>query len=614
MKCHAVLIDTVSIQKYVFGSNKLKENLGASYLVQEIYDSLLNKAFAGIFPELKIDLNAWKNNPEKLLIQTHPFEAGYIGGGNALLFFKKENKAKDFIKEWTKILLIDTPGIATAIAYKEFDLEKFKESLKELFKLLRNNKAKYVPQTILPRHGITAECSRSGYSMEIWNYSEKKYISSVTNAKIEASAEAKKELINKFSDLLKEDFTFTDDLEELGQIKEKDSHIAIVHIDGNGMGKRFQGCNSLEEIRRLSISVNKATKNAFRVLLGEIISNFHKQNVNPIPIPEEDVKNYNNDITRAEKVPNLIKLSAKCEVPCFYVKWGKDRISFGHTGMFRLAYDKTIKEHIPEQLQDKNKIDIAESIFGNKESFAGRVFFEDIFIKEGQNNVSMGEKTPKILSSPKPTTFQHYLVQTRDNIRQLNHYNTDSSIRGYKLYWHKSGKTWEEKNLAEIDKHKTQYTRINPVREGIKFAGKIRFENFSDVELGSLLFALDLPQGCCHKLGMGKPLGLGSVKITPKLFLSDRKKRYESLFGEWDINGAGDINKFKKDFEKYILEKTGESKANLWELDRFKDLKAMLNFNIGVTLENQGETDYMQLNEFRNRPILPRPSRIKLRK
>jgi len=70
----------------------------------------------------------------------------------------------------------------------------------------------------------------------------------------------------------------------------------------------------------------------------------------------------------------------------------------------------------------------------------------------------------------------------------------------------------------------------------------------------------------------------------------------------------------QEDFEKYILEKTGESKANLWELDRFKDLKAMLNFNIGVTLENQGETDYMQLNEFRNRPILPRPSRIKLRK
>ncbi len=269
MKVCAVLIDSVSIQKYVFGSNKLKENLGASYLVQEIYSSLLSKAVSGIFPDLKFDINDWKD------IQNQPFEVGYIGGGNALLFFKEENKAKEFIKEWTKLLLLETPGIKTAVAYKEFVLEKFKDSLQELFKLLRNNKAKYIPQTVLPRHGITAECSRSGYSMEVWNHGEEKYISSVTNAKIEGSVMAKKELLNEFKDLLGEDFTFTDDLEELGQIKEQDSHIAIVHIDGNGMGKRFQACNSLEEIRRLSLSVNKATKNAFRELLGEIISDFH---------------------------------------------------------------------------------------------------------------------------------------------------------------------------------------------------------------------------------------------------------------------------------------------------------------------------------------------------
>ncbi|MEQ8192263.1 MAG: TIGR03986 family CRISPR-associated RAMP protein, partial [Candidatus Eremiobacterota bacterium] len=340
---------------------------------------------------------------------------------------------------------------------------------------------------------------------------------------------------------------------------------------------------------------------------------FPKQNVNPIPIPEEDVKNYNNDITRAEKVPNLIKLSAKGEVPCFYVKWRKDRISFGHTGMFRLVYEKTIKEHISGQLQDNNKVDIAESIFGNEKTFAGRVFFEDIFMEENQNNVSMGEKTPKILSSPKPTTFQHYLVQTGDDIRQLNHYNTDASLRGYKLYWHKSGKNWEEKNLAEIDKHKTQYTRINPVREGIKFTGKIRFENLSDVELGALLFSLDLPQECCHKIGMGKPLGLGSVKITPTLFLSDRKKRYESLFTEWDIQECKDINKFKKDFEKYIIEKTEEKKQNLWEVDRLKELKIMLNFQHGVNLELKN--NYMEIqsrngNEFRDRPVLPKPTKI----
>ena len=32
---HAVLLDTVSIQRYVFSSSKLKENIGASHLVKE---------------------------------------------------------------------------------------------------------------------------------------------------------------------------------------------------------------------------------------------------------------------------------------------------------------------------------------------------------------------------------------------------------------------------------------------------------------------------------------------------------------------------------------------------------------------------------------------------
>ncbi|MEQ8189852.1 MAG: hypothetical protein ABRQ39_17925 [Candidatus Eremiobacterota bacterium] len=322
MKCHAVLIDTVSIQKYVFGSNKLKENLGASYLVEEIYNSLLHKALKKIFPGLKIDLNGWKNNPEQLLIQTHPFEAAYIGGGNALLFFKEENKAKSFINEWTKILLIDTPGITTAVAYKEFDLENFKDSLKEVFKLLRENKATYIPQTVLPRHGITAECSRSGYSMEIWNSSEEKYISSVTNAKIEASVEAKKELLNEFKDLLGEDFTFTDNLEELGQIKEKDSHIAIVHIDGNGMGKRFQACKSLEEIRHLSSSVENATKQAFRELVGEIISNFHN----------------------IDREVSISKTDNKIILPLRPIILGGDDITFVSDGKFGIYFAKLFME------------------------------------------------------------------------------------------------------------------------------------------------------------------------------------------------------------------------------------------------------------------------------
>ena len=170
MLVQAVLIDTVSIQKYVFESNKLKENLGASYLIQDMYEYHLQKTVQSIFPSGKFDFNAWRDSPDKSLIEEEGvgFEIGYIGGGKGLLFFKDKNNAEEFIKEWTRKLLIEAPGVITAIASDTFDIDHFKEENRKLFNILQENKNRCVPQTVIPRHGITAECSRSGNSMDIW--------------------------------------------------------------------------------------------------------------------------------------------------------------------------------------------------------------------------------------------------------------------------------------------------------------------------------------------------------------------------------------------------------------------------------------------------------------
>jgi CRISPR/Cas system CSM-associated protein Csm3 (group 7 of RAMP superfamily) len=340
-----------------------------------------------------------------------------------------------------------------------------------------------------------------------------------------------------------------------------------------------------------------------------------------LPISGIDVRNYNEDTNRSDEVPNLIKeTDKKKKVPCFYVSWrdnsGRDRISFGHTGMFRLAYEKSIGDHIPKNLKAKNIIDIPEAIFGNAEKFAGRVFFEDAV--SSQQDVIMEEKIPRILASPKPTTFQHYLVQPYERGRNRSNYNDNTAIRGNKLYWHQSGENWVETDPDRLQ-NENIITKIKPVKPETKFNGRIRFENLSQVELGALLFALDLPQGCFHKLGMGKPLGLGSVKIVPTLHLSDRVKRYEKLFDEWnnDIQSCQNLSAFKANFETYILKHTGESKRkSLWETERLNELKYMLDYKRGIDLEKKGKIRYMEItgrnqNEFRNRLILPKPSGVR---
>ena len=341
-----------------------------------------------------------------------------------------------------------------------------------------------------------------------------------------------------------------------------------------------------------------------------------------IEILEADIKAYKNDTNRSDEVPDLTAKAKNGDYPCFYVKWtdseGKDRISFGHTAMFRLAYALSVKDHIPKHLLEKDGFDIPEAIFGNENLFAGRVFFEDALLTPGQENITRKEDITRILASPKPTTFQHYLVQDSDAISDLNHYNSpNAAIRGNKVYWHKSGENWQETDRDKMQNKKI-ITKIQPVRPGVKFQGRIRFENLSHAELGALLFSLDLPGGCNHKLGMGKPLGLGSVKITPRLFLSDRKKRYENLSFEWnnEIDESDRIPEFTTAFEQYVLNRIEPGEKMLWNTERLRELKIMLDYDKGKKSELQGKVRYMEItgrnkNEFKDRPILPKPSNVR---
>lgn len=367
------------------------------------------------------------------------------------------------------------------------------------------------------------------------------------------------------------------------------------------------------------------------------IIHYPPDNVEPIPIPEEDIKNYKQDRTRSEQIPDILEQARRGEeeqgfegVPCFFVRWkdekGADRISFGHTGMFRLAYEKTIRSHIKPHFdssnrlieEDNSKIDFAEAIFGNEKTHSGRVFFEDAFLIDEQTNPLLKIESPKILSSPKPTTFQQYLVQNSTERKQLNHYNSNSSIRGYKYYWHKSGEKekWAQTDEKLIEKNPKLYTTIQPVKPGTQFRSKIRFENLSDEELGALLFALDLPKGFGHKLGMGKPLGLGSISVTPTLYLSDIKKRYTDFFAEWhnDISVSNELNGKKQVFEQYLLNQLNEGdKTSLWQISRLQELLVMLHYDSGKKLEEDGKTRYLTIepqNEFKNRSVLPKATAL----
>lgn len=281
----AVLLDVTSIQKYIFASNKLKDNLGASYLIEEIYNSFLKKAYKKVL-NIDINIDDWKSKDLKL--PESPI--AYIGGGNTLVFFETNEKAIDFIKEWTKLLLVKAPACNPISACDSFDLSDFKNSKKKIFQKLRENKASYSYSTIIPRHGITTECTRTGLSAEEWNNEDAEqkkssYISMVSRAKIKAAKESKdkyKKFISKYPNV-----KFTDKLDKLGQKEQEKNHIAIVHIDGNDIGEKFRKTKTLEEIRTLSKKITEITQQAFQGLIDYIMKNIEELS------KEFDIKNDN---------------------------------------------------------------------------------------------------------------------------------------------------------------------------------------------------------------------------------------------------------------------------------------------------------------------------------
>lgn len=319
--------------------------------------------------------------------------------------------------------------------------------------------------------------------------------------------------------------------------------------------------------------------------------------------------------------------------PVFFLVEKGELTFFGRANMFRLPYIYSPFDVIPSDpsQQDDLAIDLAEAIFGyvkeggHTSSRAGRVFFTDAICEPNQGNIWLSKDViiPQILGSPKPTTFQHYLVQDKekehdpDNKRQLAHYGTptpdETVIRGHKLYWHKhEGLTTADFSESEAVawNSDTQHTQIKPVGTGVTFRFRVYFENLTDVELGALLWVLDLPDGHHHKIGMGKPLGLGSVAIEPRMVLTDRPARYHQLLegNGWHTGEREETTwqQFQEAFEQYILDNMDQEERdgaqNLAQVPRIQMLLTMLKYPGPAT-----NTDYMELSKFRDRKVLPDP-------
>ena len=384
-----------------------------------------------------------------------------------------------------------------------------------------------------------------------------------------------------------------------------------------------------------------------------------------IPIPPEMWADYeaDRDMTRGHAT-RVRKLTSHGQPLFFQLNAIGGLEFFGPTMMFRLRYKQTVQDMIPPFLRRPLDVDYADALFGFvrgkqdfragpapdqgdcRRAYAGRVSVTDGTLSSDPSPEHlwlMGNSAnvlePQILASSKPNSFQNYLVQTTGRSDNLRHYDSatphETVVRGHKLNWHRGDRVASDlrppsgdPNLdaqGEVKRESTQHTRIAPIRSGNCFRFRVYFDNLSNAELGALCWALhpagDSRKDYAHWLGMGKPLGMGAVKLNARLCLTDRSARYRTLFdgNEWGqgVSGLGEdlsdltvLDARTKPFEEHVLQTLFDNNPPP-EVVRLRDLE-----RIGILLKMMemepnlppGSTRTLTLTEFRGRRILPSPA------
>ena len=273
-----VVVDTTQIQPYIFGSNRLQENIGASWLVKQATGPWALQLVSALKSNVK---DAQQNQlDDRLRIEDGNLEAEviYAGGGNVLILFADESKARDFIRCLSRKALCEAPGLQLLFAKQSVDWDarpaQLFDCVMRAFKDLEAQKAQRAPSAPLLGLGVTAACRSTGLPASVMRgYADEapQPISAEIKAKLDAAEKAHKELTDQFRGVIGGDYHFPKDFDDMGREEGEQSFIAVIHADGNGfgqamieIGRRNKHDNRayIEAVRRRSQAVGRASMQA----------------------------------------------------------------------------------------------------------------------------------------------------------------------------------------------------------------------------------------------------------------------------------------------------------------------------------------------------------------
>lgn len=345
-----VMYEVSQKQHYIFRSNKLKENIGASMIIrlltEQPYELFKREEWGFDVPQAELSIS---------------------GGGNGVYVFDTDEKATAFANALSLGVLRHLPGVELFLVKQTMDwdhdqlyttkddkgrtviegvLDKMRSRLAE-----KKNQRRYAVRQLT--WGIHRPCSDSGLPANVWDKTTETPRARELVVKAEYGRDARdEEYVQRFLSRLSvkaingQAFQFLDQehLEKtLGNGKGAKNYVAVVHIDGNAMGVKVgaflqQGFKSndeyVQEYQKFTQKIDQAYTNAFRSMIEHVMSDYANWSKKIYGDSEKDCLSY------AHIVP-LRPIIASGDDICF--------LSFGQLGieLARVFIQYLQKESLP---------------------------------------------------------------------------------------------------------------------------------------------------------------------------------------------------------------------------------------------------------------------------
>lgn len=275
--------DVSGIQAYIFASNRLRENVKASAYVGKILKEMLPAALAeclngdserAILEWDKIEYGKFRMADSQNLLA----EIIYIGGGNAFVVYRDKTCYNQASRHFAKKVTAQCQGVTVLTSSVETDLNNFSQDIRSLNQKMGEIKKKVRRQLQVSSYPIIEQDSSSGSPVArqlLQNGGPE-----IRRGQCAAGAGGKEE---------ESPWSYAWEMEELAAQKGEDSYVAVIHIDGNNMGKTVESImkkngayqEAVPRMRQFSAGIADKYEQARKAMVDKFGAVF---GTNPLPL------------------------------------------------------------------------------------------------------------------------------------------------------------------------------------------------------------------------------------------------------------------------------------------------------------------------------------------